>query len=70
MSTPAEQGEQEVRQDRRDAPDRHPRVTEEMVPADGEATLRAGRPTVKKNMSVPQTTAVLRMPIRDTGHIR
>jgi len=31
------------------------------VPADGEATLRAGRPTVKKNMSVPQTTAVLRV---------
>ena len=40
------------------------------VPADGEANLRAGRPTVKKNMSVPQTTAVLRMPIRETGNIR
>jgi len=30
MSTPAEQGQQEVRQDRQDAPDRHPRVTEDM----------------------------------------
>jgi hypothetical protein len=29
------------------------------VPANGEAGLRAGRPTVKKNMSVPHTTAVL-----------
>src|SRR5215467_3917016 len=38
------------------------------VPADGEANLRAGRPIVKKNMSVPHTTAVLRMPTRDTGH--
>ena len=34
------------------------------VPADGEANLRAGRPTVKKNVSVPQTTSVLRMPVR------
>jgi hypothetical protein len=40
------------------------------VPADGEAILRAGRPIVKKNMSVPHTTAVLRMPTRDTGHIQ
>jgi hypothetical protein len=40
------------------------------VPADGEANLSAGRPTVKKNMSVPHTTAVLRMPIKDTGHIQ
>ncbi len=54
-------------------PDRHPRITEEMnkshasVPADGEANLRAGRPTVMKNMSVRQTTAVLRMPTRDTA---
>jgi hypothetical protein len=29
------------------------------VPADGEANLRAGRPIVKKSMSVPHTTAVL-----------
>jgi hypothetical protein len=40
------------------------------VPADGEAILRAARPIVKKNMSVPNTTAVLRMPIRDTSHIQ
>jgi hypothetical protein len=40
------------------------------VPADGEANLRAGRPIVKKNMSVPHTTAVLRMPTRDTNHIQ
>jgi len=40
------------------------------VPADDEANLRAGRPQVKKNMSVPNTTAVLRMPTRDTGHIQ
>src|SRR6516164_5246709 len=40
------------------------------VPADDEANLRAGRPTVKKNISVPHTTAVLRMPTRDTGHIQ
>jgi len=40
------------------------------VPAADEANLRAGRPTVKKNMSVPHTTAVLRMPTRDTGHIQ
>jgi hypothetical protein len=40
------------------------------VPADGEANLRAERPTVKKNMSVPNTTAVLRMPTRDTNHIQ
>jgi hypothetical protein len=40
------------------------------VPADGEANLSAGRPTVKKNMSVPHTTAVLKMPTRDTGHIQ
>jgi hypothetical protein len=40
------------------------------VPADGEANLSAGQPTVKKNMSVPHTTAVLRMPIKDTGHIQ
>src|SRR5215469_3552048 len=40
------------------------------VPADDEAILRAGRPQVKKNMSVPNTTAVLRMPTRDTGHIQ
>src|SRR5262249_28801004 len=32
--------------------------------------LRAGRPTVKKNISVPNTTAVLRMPARDTSHIQ
>ncbi len=36
------------------------------VPADGEANLRAGRPIVKKNISVPHTTAVLKMPTRDT----
>jgi len=29
------------------------------VPADGEANLTAGRPIVKKNISVPHTTAVL-----------
>src|SRR5262249_33241791 len=40
------------------------------VPADDEANLRAGRPTVKKNMSVPHTTAVLKIPTRDTGHIQ
>jgi hypothetical protein len=40
------------------------------VPASAEANLRPGRPQVKKNMSVPNTTAVLRMPIRDTGHIQ
>jgi hypothetical protein len=40
------------------------------VPADGEANLRAGRPIVKKNMSVPNTTAVLRMPTRDNSHIQ
>ena len=40
------------------------------VPADGEAILGAGRPMVKKNMSVPHTTAVPRMPTRDTGHIQ
>src|SRR5215469_8709919 len=40
------------------------------VPADDEADLRAGRPTVKKNMSVPHTTAVLRMPTRAIGHIQ
>ena len=40
------------------------------VPADDDANLRAGRPTVKKNMSVPHTTAVLRMPTRGTGHIQ
>jgi hypothetical protein len=40
------------------------------VPADGEANLSAGRPIVKKNMSVPHTTAVLKMPMRDTGHIQ
>src|SRR5215469_13667431 len=40
------------------------------VPADGEANLSAGWPQVKKNMSVPNTTAVLRMPTRDTGHIQ
>ena len=40
------------------------------VPADGEANLSAGRPIVKKNMSVPHTTAVLKMPTRDTGHIQ
>jgi hypothetical protein len=40
------------------------------VPADDEANLKAGRPTVKKNISVPDTTAVLRMPTRDTGHIQ
>jgi hypothetical protein len=39
------------------------------VTADGEANLRAARPIVKKNMSVPNTTAVLRMPTRDTAHI-
>ena len=38
------------------------------VPADDEANLRAGRPTVKKKISVPHTTAVPRMPTRDTGH--
>jgi hypothetical protein len=40
------------------------------VPADGEANLSAGRPIVKKNMSVPHTTAMLKMPTRDTGHIQ
>ena len=40
------------------------------VPADGEANMRAGRPIVKKNMSVPHTTEVLRMPTRDTSHIQ
>jgi hypothetical protein len=40
------------------------------VPADGEANLSAGRPIVRKNMSVPHTTAVLRMPTRDTGYIQ
>jgi hypothetical protein len=39
-------------------------------PADGEANLRPGRPIVKKKMSVPHTTAVLRMPIKDTAHIQ
>jgi hypothetical protein len=39
------------------------------VPADGEANLRAGRPTVKKNRSVSQATAVLRMPIRHSGPV-
>jgi hypothetical protein len=33
------------------------------VAAIGEACLSAGRPTVKKNMSVPNTTAVLKMPV-------
>src|ERR1700739_242743 len=40
------------------------------VPADGEANLSAGRPIVKKNMSVPHTTAVLRIPTRDTSHVQ
>jgi hypothetical protein len=40
------------------------------VPADGEANLSAGRPIVEKNMSGPHTTAVLKMPTRDTGHIQ
>jgi hypothetical protein len=40
------------------------------VPADGEANLRAERPIVKKNMSVPNTTAVLRIPTKDTSHIQ
>jgi hypothetical protein len=40
------------------------------VPADGEAILRAVRPIVKKNISVPNTTAVLRMPSRDTSQIQ
>jgi hypothetical protein len=40
------------------------------VPADGEANLRAERPIVKKNMSAPNTIAVLRMPTRDNGHIQ
>jgi hypothetical protein len=40
------------------------------VAADGEAIRRAARPIVKKNMSVPHTTAVLRIPTRDTGHIQ
>src|SRR5262249_53073818 len=40
------------------------------VPEDGEAILRAARPIVKKNMSVPNTTAVLRMPTRDTSQIQ
>jgi hypothetical protein len=40
------------------------------VPADGEANLRAERPIVKKNMSVPNTTAVLRMLIRDNSQIQ
>src|SRR5215469_14224710 len=40
------------------------------VPADDEANLRAGRPHVKKNMSVPHTTAVLRMPRRDIAPIQ
>jgi hypothetical protein len=37
------------------------------VTADGEARLRAERPTVKKKTSVPKTTAVLRMPMRDSS---
>src|SRR5262249_7397037 len=40
------------------------------VPADDDANLRAGRPTVKKNISVPTTTAVLRMPARAISHIQ
>src|SRR5215469_6905812 len=40
------------------------------VPADDEANLRAGRPQVKKNMSVPNTTAVHRMPTRDIAPIQ
>jgi hypothetical protein len=40
------------------------------VPAEGEANLRAERPIVKKNMSVPNTTAVLRIPTRDISHIQ
>jgi hypothetical protein len=39
------------------------------VPAEGDAKLRE-RPIVKKNMSVPNTTAVLRMPTRDTRPIQ
>jgi hypothetical protein len=39
------------------------------VVVDCEANLRAGRPTVKKNMSVPKITAVLIRPARDAGHI-
>jgi hypothetical protein len=40
------------------------------VAADDEANRRAGRPTVRKNMSVPHTTAVLRMPMSDAAHIK
>src|SRR5260370_12075300 len=40
------------------------------VPADGEANLSAGRPIVKKNMSVPHTTAVLKILHRDTRPIQ
>ena len=40
------------------------------VAAEIVANLRAGRPIVRKNMSVPQITAVLRMPTRDTAHIQ
>jgi hypothetical protein len=35
-----------------------------------EADLRAGPPTVKKNMSVPKITAVLTRPARDAIHIQ
>jgi hypothetical protein len=40
------------------------------VAVDWEADLSAGRPTVKKNMSVPKMTAVLIMPTRDAVRIR
>src|SRR5580704_13277120 len=40
MSAPAEQGQQKVRQDSQDAPDRHPRVAEQM---DKSHNLRSGR---------------------------
>jgi hypothetical protein len=36
----------------------------------GEANLRAERPIVRKNMSVPKTTAVLRIPMRETSSIQ
>jgi hypothetical protein len=68
--------QQEVGHNRQDAPDRHPRIGEQVKKthdfgsADGEANLRAEQPIVKKNMSVPNTTAVLRMPTRDTVHIQ
>src|SRR4029077_17209762 len=40
------------------------------VPADGEANLRAERRIVRKNRAVPKTTAVLRIPMRETSSIQ